>query len=110
MALKLKKNYDEIISAWQVNIAGEVDIHSSGNLKDVLNTLLNDKEADIHLNCQDLAYIDSTGLGVLIGVLKRVKKNENNIVIVNPKANISKLLNITGLDKIFVMGENVNEG
>ncbi|MCK8060841.1 MULTISPECIES: STAS domain-containing protein [unclassified Fusibacter] len=106
MALKLKKNYNDTISAWHVDIAGEVDIHTSGNLKDVLNTILNDREADIQLNCEDLVYIDSTGLGVLIGILKRVKKNDNNIIIVNAKSNIAKLLNITGLDKIFVIGQN----
>lgn len=106
MALKLKKDYNDSISAWHVDIAGEVDIHTSGSLKDVLNTILNDREADIRLNCEDLNYIDSTGLGVLIGVLKRVKKNDNDIIIVNARSNISKLLNITGLDKIFVMGQN----
>lgn len=82
---------------------GEVDIHTSGNLKDALNNLLNEKETDIRINCEKLIYIDSTGLGVLIGVLKRVKKNENNIYIEGAQTNISKLLNITGLDKIFVM-------
>jgi len=106
MALKLKKSYNENLKYWNVDIAGEVDIHTSGNLKDVLNMILNDKEADIYLNCEDLVYIDSTGLGVLIGVLKRVKKNENNIVIENPKSNITKLLSITGLDKIFIIGRN----
>jgi anti-sigma B factor antagonist len=106
MALKLKKNFDEGVNIWQVDISGEVDIHTSGNLKDVLNNILNDREANIRLNCEDLIYIDSTGLGVLIGILKRVKKNENDIIIMNAKSNISKLLNITGLDKIFVMSQN----
>lgn len=106
MALKLKKSFNENLNQWHVDISGEVDIHTSGNLKDVLNMILNDKEADIHLNCSDLMYIDSTGLGVLIGILKRVKKNDNNIVIENPKNNISKLLSITGLDKIFIIGNN----
>lgn len=106
MALKLKKSFNENLNHWSVDISGEVDIHTSGNLKDVLNMILNDKEADIYLNCKELVYIDSTGLGVLIGILKRVKKNENNIIIENPKTNITKLLSITGLDKIFIIGKN----
>lgn len=103
MALKLKKNYEESKNYWHVEITGEVDIHTSSNLKEALNNILNDREADIKLDCMNLSYIDSTGLGVLIGILKRVKKNDNNIEIVNPQSNISKLFSITGLDKIFVM-------
>lgn len=103
MALKLKKSYEETNNFWHVEISGEVDIHTSSNLKEALNNILNDKEADIKLDCMNLSYIDSTGLGVLIGILKRVKKNDNNIEIVNPQTNISKLFSITGLDKIFIM-------
>jgi len=99
----MKKSFDDSNQSWHVNIMGEVDIHTSGNLKDALNNLLNEKETDIRINCEKLIYIDSTGLGVLIGVLKRVKKNENNIFIEGAQTNISKLLNITGLDKIFVI-------
>lgn len=103
MALKIKKNYDEQENCWMVEISGEVDIHTSGSLKDTLNNLLNEKEADLRINCEKLIYIDSTGLGVLIGVLKRVKKNENNVYVIGAQNNISKLMNITGLDKIFIL-------
>lgn len=103
MALKLKKSYEETNNFWHVEISGEVDIHTSSNLKEALNNILNDKEADLKLDCMHLSYIDSTGLGVLIGILKRVKKNDNNIEIVNPQTNILKLFSITGLDKIFIM-------
>lgn len=103
MALKMKKSFMDSDQSWHVSIMGEVDIHTSGNLKDALNNLLNEKETSIKINCEKLVYIDSTGLGVLIGVLKRVKKNENNIIIEDAQTNISKLLNITGLDKIFIM-------
>ena len=105
MALKMKKSYEDKDQSWHVDIMGEVDIHTSGNLKEALNNLLNEKETHIKINCEKLIYIDSTGLGVLIGVLKRVKKNENDIIIQGAQSNISKLLNITGLDKIFVMSE-----
>jgi anti-sigma B factor antagonist len=103
VALKLKKSYEETSNFWHVEISGEVDIHTSTNLKEALNNILNDREATIKLDCLNLSYIDSTGLGVLIGILKRVKKNDNDIEIVNPQTNISKLFSITGLDKIFIM-------
>ncbi len=105
MALKIKNDFDGQDNCWTVEISGEVDIHTSGSLKDTLNSLLNEKETDLKINCEKLIYIDSTGLGVLIGVLKRVKKNENNVYIIGAQNNISKLMNITGLDKIFILSD-----
>ncbi|MCG8540974.1 MAG: STAS domain-containing protein [Clostridia bacterium] len=103
MSLNIKKAFENEKNLWDVELIGEVDIYTAGDLKQVLMGLLQEKEADIRLNCKELDYIDSTGLGVLIGILKRLKNIEKQIIIVNPKDNISKLLKITGLDKIFIM-------
>lgn len=103
MALNFVKDLNENMNYWKIELIGEVDINTSNSLKESLNDILNDKEINLKIDCKSLSYIDSTGLGVLIGILKRVKKNNNNISIVNPQTNISKLLNITGLDKIFIM-------
>ena len=53
------------------------------------------------INLENLDYIDSTGLGVMIGVLKKIKMDNKEIYIINPKSNVKKIFNITGLDKIF---------
>ena len=45
--------------------------------------------------------IDSTGLGAMIGVLKKLKTDNKEIYIINPKSNVKKIFTITGLDKIF---------
>jgi len=103
MSLKMNKQFQDMDQFWSVELIGDVDIQTSGRLKDELNQLLDQRESNINIDCASLSYIDSTGLGVLIGVLKRVKKNENEILISNAQQNIIKLLTITGLDKIFVM-------
>lgn len=103
MALTVEKEYVELDNIWKILLSGDVDISSSIQLKEDLNLILDEKELSIDLDMSNLSYIDSTGLGVLIGVLKRVKKNENNIFVSNVKSNISKLLRITGLDKIFII-------
>ncbi|MBW4875477.1 MAG: STAS domain-containing protein, partial [Paeniclostridium sp.] len=56
---------------------------------------------DMKINLTNLDYIDSTGLGVMIGVLKKLKINGKEIYILNPKINVKKIFAITGLDKIF---------
>lgn len=56
---------------------------------------------DVKINFKDLDYIDLIGLGVMIGVLKKLKINEKEIYIVNFKSNVRKIFIIIGLDKIF---------
>lgn len=101
MSLEISKRFDEEKSIWDIQLVGDVDIQSSNQLKEEINGMLNEVETDLMIDCASLSYIDSTGLGVLIGVLKRVKNVEKEIVIVNAQNNIKKLLGITGLDKIF---------
>lgn len=101
MSLKIIKEYDKLDQSWTVEIIGELDILTSVDFKKSLNDMLDEMESNIKLNCENLFYIDSTGLGVIIGILNRVKNNGNNISIVNAQANIDKLIKISGLDKVI---------
>lgn len=103
MALDIKKSFIDDKNLWNFELIGEVDIYTSPELKEIISNSLKEKESNIRLDCERLEYIDSTGLGVLIGILKTLKSSERDIIIANPKSNISKLLKITGLDKIFIM-------
>lgn len=91
---------------WNVKISGEVDIYTSDKMKETLNEMVEEKNTEIQIDCTNLSYIDSSGLGVLIGVLKKLKEEKNNLVILNARSNIVKLLSITGLDKVFILREN----
>ncbi len=103
MSLNIQTHFDENSNMWLMNVTGEIDIYTAGKLKEKLVQVLNEKNESIKINCEKLEYIDSTGLGVLIGALKRLKQDDKNIIIVKPRENIVKLLNITGLNKIFVI-------
>lgn len=103
MALEINNAFNLERMIWDITLVGDVDIVTSVELKKKVNKLLDDEEKGLNIHCEDLFYIDSTGLGVLISLLKRVKNNGNEIELTNAQPNISKLLKITGLDKIFVM-------
>lgn len=103
MSIRIKKFLSEEKDFWNIEIKGEIDIYTSPDLREVLDNILEEEKKDIRIDCENLDYIDSTGLGVLIGILKKLRKEEKNIIIANPKQNILKLLKITGLDKIFVI-------
>ncbi len=105
MALNINIEFNKEKNIWIVTPEGELDIYTSPKLKDRLNQMLKDKEADILINGENLDYIDSTGLGALISILKKVKEKNNTIYMENIKPNIRKLFDITNLDKIFVIKE-----
>lgn len=102
MSLDIKSYDNEDLKKWIVEPSGDIDIASAMQLKETLNNVFEKKEQEIVLDFKQLDYIDSTGLGIIIGAYGRMKESGKRINIINPKANIQKLLTITGLDKIFI--------
>lgn len=103
MSININSKLDSNNKIWDINLEGELDVSTADKLKEYLNELLNQEMVDMKLNLENLEYIDSTGLGVMIGILKKLKMENKEIYIVNPKSNVRKIFNITGLDKIFKM-------
>lgn len=103
MSISINSKLDSNNKIWDINLEGELDVSTADKLKEYLNELLNQEMVDMKLNLENLEYIDSTGLGVMIGILKKLKMENKEIYIVNPKSNVRKIFNITGLDKIFKM-------
>ena len=103
MSLKIEKDFDNINNYWLVELDGEVDVYTAGQLKEVFKFIIGEKKEDIKIDADKLEYIDSTGLGILIGALKRLKQEDKDIIISNIRPNVGKLLKITGLDKVFII-------
>lgn len=101
MNLNISVQHDDQAGVWQVVLSGDLDIHSSIKLKDELSGILEQNASDIIIEASQLNYIDSTGLGVLISLLKRLNQHEKTMVIRNPQDNILKIFKITGLYKVI---------
>ncbi len=101
MALKIRNLFSEKNDRWEVKLIGDVDISTSQDLEQSLYSILDENNKDIFINAEEVDYIDSTGLGMFIKIVKKLKENGNDITFVNPKKNIIKLFSITGLDKVF---------
>jgi len=106
LSLSIEKQYHQEKDLWDVKITGEVDIYTSDKMKETLNEMVEEKKSEIQIDCKELSYIDSSGLGVLIGILKKLKEEDKDLVVLNARSNILKLLSITGLDKVFIVREN----
>ena len=101
MALQIQKSFDQEENQWNIFPTGEVDIATAASFRVALDDAFKEKPGNIALHFDDLGYMDSTGLGVIIGAYGRLKENGYKIVLSNPQENIQKLLHITSLDKIF---------
>lgn len=105
MGLEVKKEFNAAENAWILKPIGEVDIYTSPDFKNILLEIINEKSADVILDGEELVYMDSTGLGVLISGLKKLREKGKNIILTNIRPNINKLFDITELNKVFIIKE-----
>lgn len=102
MSLSINKSFDEADQSWGIKISGEVDISNADEFRNELNEAYEQEAADLKINLSGLSYIDSTGLGVIIGIFGKVKEDGHTISLVEPRDNVKKLLRITNLDKVLL--------
>ena len=58
---------------------------------------------DVVVDFSDTTFIDSTTLGVLVGGVKRLRTNDGQLSLVCSDRNITKIFEITGLDRVFTI-------
>ena len=81
---------------------GELDECTAGYTRDYLDNVIDKTNCNtIILNLKNLNFMDSTGIGVLIGRYKKLKNRDLNIFISNPNKTIEKIFNMSGLYEIM---------
>ena len=101
MALSINADNNRESGVWEFKLIGEVDISNAQYFKKQLETALAEARQNITIDLDELSYIDSTGLGVIIGAYGSIKNDGLAIKVINPRDNVKKLLNISGLSKIL---------
>ena len=86
-----------------VDLQGDLDINSNKEFKEKVNSVQGIKK--IIVNCENLSYIDSTGLGAFVSIYKNLKENGEKLVVKGLKPHIKKIFLITDLDKVFDIEE-----
>lgn len=92
-----------------ITLAGEVDVYTSPRLKQELVDIVDTGCLNVVVDLEKLNFIDSSGLGVLVSGLRRVKERGGTLRLVCTKDSILKIFRITGLDKVFPLFSNVEE-
>ena len=80
MSMNIDSKLNNENGFWDVSLQGELDVSTADKLKAHLHNLADEKILDMKINLENLDYIDSTGLGAMIGVLKKLKTDNKETV------------------------------
>ena len=92
-----------------VNVEGEIDIYTAPRLRELLTDLAGKNNYQLIVNLEKVGFLDSTGLGVLAGGLKRVRAHDGSLDLVCTQERILKIFRITGLTKVFGIYQTVDQ-
>jgi anti-sigma B factor antagonist len=93
-----------------LDIQGVIKLgESAREFSSYLEKVLNDETGPVLINFEGINYMDSTGLGELIGYLQKFEDNQRKLVLVKPNHRILALLKITKLDSVFRIFESKDE-
>jgi len=88
-------------ASYVISLAGEVDLYTAPEFKQQLLEVIGQGAKHVVVDFSDTTFIDSTTLGVLVGGVKRLRTNDGQLSLVCSDRNITKIFEITGLDRVF---------
>src|ERR1700735_1058698 len=86
---------------------GELDVYTAPRLREKLVELVSQGKHQIIVDLDGVDFLDSTGLCVLVGGLKRLRSHDGDLALVCNQQRILKVFEITGLTKVFAIHESV---
>jgi anti-sigma B factor antagonist len=92
-----------------LTLRGEIDVYTAPRLRQAIIDLVDGGANRIVVDMAKVDFLDSTGLGVLVGGLKRVRLQDGSLAIVATQDKILKIFDITGLNKVFAIHPSVDD-
>ncbi len=90
-----------------VKVAGELDLHTADNLKKKIVKKLeqNNKLNNIVLDLNNIKFIDSSGLGAILSLYKKLKAQQGKIAVINLSQQVKRIFNLSGVLKLLVVAK-----
>ncbi len=81
----------------KVLVNGEVDVSNADELRSALDAALADAAGELTVDLSEVPYLDSTGIGVLVGAAHRASDAGKKLVVANPQKNVARVLGLLGV-------------
>jgi anti-sigma B factor antagonist len=91
-----------------IAVGGEIDVYTAPRLREAIVAAIDAGHTRLVVDVEKVEFLDSTGLGVLVGALKKVRADGGTLDIVCTQERILKIFDITGLDKVFGLHDSVS--
>ena len=97
----MKTTIEQLEGCTLVTLDGELNTAASAEVNTILAPLMENGRGNVVIECKDLSYIASSGLRILLSILKSVKTNGGKLTLRNVNDNVKKIFSLTGFVKIF---------
>ncbi len=96
-----KINHRQVDSFDVLELSGELDAHTASQLEDSLKSLIDQEKNQIIVNCEDLDYIASAGLGVFMAYIEDVRSLGGDIKLTNMNSNVYNVFDLLGFPTLY---------
>jgi anti-sigma B factor antagonist len=90
-----------------LQVAGEIDLYTAQKLRQRVGDLIDDGTLHIIADLRGVDFLDSTGLGVLVGSLRRLRIREGSLTLVAADDKLMEIFQLTGLNRVFAFHSSV---
>ncbi|MGB9678548.1 MAG: anti-sigma F factor antagonist [Thermoanaerobacteraceae bacterium] len=105
MDIKFTKKTNTLI----VKFDGELDHHIADQLKEKIDKEYNTGFKNLIFDLKNVNFMDSSGIGVIIGRYKKAKEKNGKVVLVNANSQLNKIIEISGLMRIIKCYNSIEE-
>ena len=89
-----------------IELKGYLDAHTAPRLEEALQGLMDSRRFNIIVNCRDLSYISSAGLGVFMAFIEDVRKNMGDIKLTNMSPKVFNVFDLLGFPLLYeILGD-----
>ena len=92
-----------------VQVAGDIELSNASQLKSDLRSACEQDACRVVVDMSEVTFIDSTGIGVLVGALKRTREQNGSFALICPQPRVRRVFEITGLLQVMPLFNTIDE-
>jgi anti-sigma B factor antagonist len=92
-----------------IELKGYLDAHTAPDLETAFQKLLTEKKYNVVVNCRDLSYISSAGLGVFMAYVEDIRKNMGDIKLTNMSSKVYNVFDLLGFPILYEIYKDEQE-